>query len=211
MQIGAVGALSYSSALPVRREAPPRPDSPSKTTATKSIELTPDELRLIQQLRQRDREVRAHELAHQTTGGPYAGSARFGYARGPDGQLYAVEGEVELRAPLSPDPEEALRHAETLLRAALAPAQPSAQDLRVAADAAAKQAQASAEVARLTDQNKDPAAVARPVEGEVIEAGEPVEADDDLPRPAAVEAFLAVRDLAAGELLAQGGRLDIYA
>jgi len=36
--------------------------------------LTADELSLLRQLKNRDREVRAHEQAHARVGGPYAGA-----------------------------------------------------------------------------------------------------------------------------------------
>ena len=39
--------------------------------------VTQPELREIQQLAKRDREVRAHEQAHSSVGGPYAGSPSF--------------------------------------------------------------------------------------------------------------------------------------
>ncbi|WP_051298530.1 putative metalloprotease CJM1_0395 family protein [Marinobacterium litorale] len=102
---------------------------------------------LVDRLESRDREVRDHERAHQAAGGGLTGAARFTYQRGPDGQLYAVGGEVSIDAPVSTgDPERDLERAQTVARAALAPAEPSAQDLRVAADAQAVVAQAQAEL-----------------------------------------------------------------
>lgn len=90
----------------------------------------------IRQLASRDREVRAHEQAHSAVGGQYAGGPSYTYSRGPDGVSYAVGGEVSISSPPAGDPEVILRAAEQIQRAALAPADPSPQDRRVAAQAA---------------------------------------------------------------------------
>ncbi len=93
------------------------------------------DLREIRQLASRDREVRAHEQAHSAVGGQYAGSPSFQFARGPDGVNYAVSGEVAISVPSSSDnPELTIAAAEQVRRAALAPADPSPQDHRIAAD-----------------------------------------------------------------------------
>jgi hypothetical protein len=93
---------------------------------------------LVSRLSARDQEVRAHEQAHQAAGGTLAGAASYTYQRGPDGQLYAVGGEVSIQAPVSSgDPQQDLENAQTILRAALAPAEPSTQDMQVAASARA--------------------------------------------------------------------------
>ena len=94
------------------------------------------EQRQVQQLAERDREVRAHEQAHQAVGGKYAGAINLTYERGPDGQNYAVAGEVPIdTSKIANDPQATLDKAETIRRAALAPAEPSSQDRRVAAQA----------------------------------------------------------------------------
>lgn len=104
----------------------------------------------IAELVQRDREVRAHEQAHAAVGGQYAGAPTYGFERGPDGQRYAVSGEVRISTSAVPnDPEATLRKMEIVRRAALAPAEPSAQDLRVAAQAQAQATQARVELAQL--------------------------------------------------------------
>lgn len=99
--------------------------------------LSEEELRKIQQLRERDREVRAHEQAHIAAGGRYVrGPAHYEYERGPDGRLYAVGGEVSLDiSPVPDDPEATIEKMRVIKQAALAPAQPSAQDRLVAARA----------------------------------------------------------------------------
>jgi len=90
----------------------------------------------IAALKQRDREVKDHEQAHKAVGGKYAGAMSLQYERGPDGVNYAVAGEVQINMSRSADnPEADLIRAQQVRQAALAPADPSAQDLSVAAAA----------------------------------------------------------------------------
>ena len=101
----------------------------------------------IQELAARDREVRAHEQAHAAVAGQYAKGTSYTYQRGPDGVSYAVGGEVQIDTSEIPgDPEATLRKAQQLRRAAHAPADPSAQDARVAAQAAQMEQQARVEL-----------------------------------------------------------------
>ena len=98
--------------------------------------LTADELSQLRLLKNRDREVRAHEQAHAIVGGPYTGAPNYQYTTGPDGQQYASSGHVNIdSSKISGDPKATLQKALQLKRAALAPAQPSQQDRRVAANA----------------------------------------------------------------------------
>jgi len=101
-------------------------------------------------LKSRDREVKAHEQAHLSAAGGFAlSAAKFTYVVGPDGQRYATGGEVKIDvSPVEGDPEATIRKAETIRRAALAPAEPSSQDYAVAAKAAALAAKAAAELAK---------------------------------------------------------------
>jgi len=114
-------------------------------------EIRRQENQITQKLRARDREVRAHEAAHLAAGRPYVtGGPSFTYQRGPDGRSYAIGGEVQLDASeIADDPDATLSKADTVRRAALAPADPSPQDLRVAADATQMAAQARLEIAIL--------------------------------------------------------------
>lgn len=100
----------------------------------------------ISQLAARDREVRAHEQAHASVGGQYAGSPTYSFQRGPDGVRYAVGGEVSIDTGKAATPEETIRKAQVVRRAALAPAEPSPQDRRVAAEASQIQAEALQEL-----------------------------------------------------------------
>ncbi|WP_287042927.1 putative metalloprotease CJM1_0395 family protein, partial [Desulfonatronospira sp. MSAO_Bac3] len=110
-------------------------------------ELSAEERQELQKLRHRDAEVRAHEQAHIAAGGQYVnGGASYSYEKGPDGRQYAVEGEVSIdTSPVPGDPEQTQEKARTVRRAALAPANPSPQDQRIAADAARMEAEARME------------------------------------------------------------------
>ncbi len=106
------------------------------------------ETREIAKLTIRDREVRAHEAAHAAVGGQYAGSPSLTYKKGPNGRSYATSGEVSISlSAVSGDPAATLQKAEIIRSAALAPAQPSAQDMRVASKAAVMAAQARSDLA----------------------------------------------------------------
>lgn len=125
----------------------------SKLSSAESIESDQQVQAQVRQLAQRDREVRDHEAAHAAAGGGLAGAPSYSYTRGPDGQLYATGGEVGINTSRSADPETSIQNARTVLQAALAPANPSPQDLRVAAQARAQLIDAQAELNR----NEQPA------------------------------------------------------
>ncbi|MEP3115043.1 putative metalloprotease CJM1_0395 family protein [Nisaea sp.] len=111
--------------------------------------LTEEEQEVVDELKQRDAEVRRHEQAHKAVGGQYAGSISYTYESGPDGRRYAVGGEVPIETgPVAGDPEATIRKLEQVRRAALAPAEPSAADQAVAAQASQGIQQARAELAQ---------------------------------------------------------------
>lgn len=98
--------------------------------------MAPEEIQLLDQLKQTDREVRQHEMAHQTVGGAYAGGASYEYEVGPDGKRYAVAGEVPIDyGPVPNDPQATIEKMQTVIAAAMAPADPSPTDYQVAAQA----------------------------------------------------------------------------
>ncbi len=107
-------------------------------------------LSVISQLRSRDAEVRAHEAAHMAAGGRYVtGGATYSYQSGPDGGQYAVGGEVGIdTSPVPGDPQATVQKMRTIRAAALAPSDPSAADLSVAAATAQIEAAALAEIAQ---------------------------------------------------------------
>jgi hypothetical protein len=110
-------------------------------------DLDNQEKSALAQLKATDAKVRAHEQAHIAAGGPYVGGgASFTYQTGPDGRQYAVGGEVPVDAsPVAGDPEATISKAQMIRAAALAPADPSAQDRQVAAQASQMETQARME------------------------------------------------------------------
>lgn len=112
---------------------------------------------VIRQLKTRDLEVKIHEQAHQSVGGQYVtGGASYVYQVGPDGRRYAVGGEVSIdTSPISGDPEATLIKAQQVQAAALAPAEPSAQDQKVAQVAQSMAAQARSEISLTKESNTD--------------------------------------------------------
>ncbi|MEH0022866.1 MAG: putative metalloprotease CJM1_0395 family protein [Desulfobacter sp.] len=128
-----------------------RGSEPRETSESIASRLTPEELRLVDQLQQIDQEVRRHEMAHMAAGGSLITSAAsFTYQRGPDGQSYAVGGEVSIdTSPVPGDPEATARKMRQVRSAALAPGDPSSQDLKVAANASSEIAKAMAELTML--------------------------------------------------------------
>lgn len=110
--------------------------------------LTPAEQDLVRKLSARDAEVRRHEEAHARVGGQYAGQPSYTYQSGPDGKRYAIGGEVPIDvAPVPDDPQATIVKMDIVKRAALAPAEPSAADRRIAALADAQRLQAVADLA----------------------------------------------------------------
>jgi hypothetical protein len=126
-----------------------RSDSESKQQVRNQEQQQKQDLELVRSLSQRDSEVHAHENAHSAVGGQYAGSASYSYQRGPDGVNYAVGGEVSIDVGAIPgNPQATLEKMQLVQRAALAPAEPSSQDRKVAALASQQANQARAEIVR---------------------------------------------------------------
>lgn len=133
------------------RPAAPKTPPQSSGHGTASGELSQEQRQLVEKLKARDREVRAHEQAHLSAAGNLAVSgARYDYVAGPDGQRYASGGDVGIDvSEVAGDPQATLLKADTIRRAALAPANPSAQDQSVAARAAAMANKARSELLNL--------------------------------------------------------------
>jgi len=127
---------------------------------------------LIRELAATDRRVKAHEQAHSSVGGIHAGSASFSYKTGPNGVRYAVAGEVPIDLSAVPgNPQATLAKAEQVSRAALAPADPSSTDRRVASAAQALASKARFEIARMAAEKfkSDRGEVQAKINGEEIE------------------------------------------
>ncbi|HEV7372364.1 putative metalloprotease CJM1_0395 family protein [Arenibaculum sp.] len=121
-------------------------DARSPQAEERPGELPPEEQEMVKELEVRDREVRTHEMAHMAAGGQYASGPSYTYRTGPDGRRYAIGGEVQIDTSPEKTPEETIRKMDVVKRAALAPAEPSAQDMRVAQLADQQRNQAQAEL-----------------------------------------------------------------
>jgi len=121
-------------------------DQPKGAATKGGKKLTPEQEREVARLRARDAEVRAHEMAHMAAGGGLAGAPHYQYQVGPDGQQYAVSGEVNIDTSSERDPKSTINKMQRVKAAALAPANPSGQDRAVARTADAKITQAQREL-----------------------------------------------------------------
>lgn len=115
---------------------------------TDTVTLSDAARQQVQKLKQADTGVRQHEAAHQAAGGSHAGGASFTFTRGPDGKNYATAGEVPIDVSPEAEPAATVAKMEQVKAAALAPADPSPQDMRVAAQADAAKLQAQSEQRR---------------------------------------------------------------
>lgn len=107
-------------------------DSPESEPQNKEVQQE----RVINELERRDKEVRSHELAHAAVGGSFTGAPNYSFQTGPDGQRYAVGGEVSVDLSIvAGNPTATIAKMQKVHAAALAPANPSAQDTQVAANA----------------------------------------------------------------------------
>jgi hypothetical protein len=87
----------------------------------------------VKQLKKTDKEVRDHEAAHlQAAGSLATGGASYTLAFGSNGKEYAVAGSVQINTSEGKTPQETMARAQSVKRAALAPASPSSQDYKVA-------------------------------------------------------------------------------
>jgi hypothetical protein len=145
------------------------------------------EQREIAELKKRDAEVKAHEQAHASVGGQLAGSPSYSYQTGPDGQKYAVGGEVNIDlAEVPGDPQATIIKMQQVKAAALAPADPSGADQQIAAEASRRIVEAQIELAQellplndppASDGDYDAAAAFAEMTGRVDFTGDEADAD----------------------------------
>lgn len=129
----------------------------AKAGPRQETELTAEEKQRLDDLKKQDQAVKAHEQAHIAAGGDAVrGAASYQYQIGPDGQQYAVGGEVQIDVSPERSPKATIRKMEQIIQAALAPAQPSGTDRAVAARAAQVEAQARLQMAEGEKTGKDP-------------------------------------------------------
>ncbi|MFP4251143.1 MAG: putative metalloprotease CJM1_0395 family protein [Guyparkeria sp.] len=138
-----------------------RPSTPGQRASEGQVAPTPtpdrrataEEQRALVELKARDQEVRAHENAHRAAGGDLVRGGSYDYQQGPDGKRYAIGGDVQIdTTPVPGDPQATAEKMARVIRAALAPAEPSPTDLAVAAQATAERNRALAEKGSTNDE-----------------------------------------------------------
>ncbi len=139
------GTAERSQSSDKRDASASRTDTANRASAKPA--LSEPEQVMLRELKQRDQQVRQHELAHiAASGGLAQGGPSYTYQRGPDGQNYAIGGQVSLDVSPDATPKDTLQKARTIRRAAMAPAEPSGQDRAIAAKASQMEGQARIEL-----------------------------------------------------------------
>ncbi len=168
---------------PVEKSADPKYSSleeemkdPTKKVGPDGKAFTPEEEQEIEELEDRDAEVKRHEQAHFQAGGKYASAPKYEYQTGPDGKRYAVGGSVDIDLSEIPgDPQATLEKARVIKRAALAPEDPSVQDRKVAREADQMAARAQRQ---LSEQQSNKANEA--IQGSTTAEREPVKSLEEI-------------------------------
>ncbi|WP_417828187.1 putative metalloprotease CJM1_0395 family protein [Thalassospira sp.] len=110
------------------REASSKEDGAYGNTSS-TQDLDPVEEAVVNQLRARDSAVRQEEEAHAAAAGPYGSAPQYTYQIGPDGNVYAIGGHVDVSVSVSGSAADRDRALSTLQNAALAPNAPSGADM----------------------------------------------------------------------------------
>ena len=136
-QAAPVAEVETTEARPVKK--PTRVNDVSakddKNRMGAGFDMSEEDRKYLQELKERDREVREHEMAHKRVAGQYAGAVTYIYQTGPDNKQYAIGGKTQLDTSEEPDPAENIDKQEIIYDAALAPKDPSAKDKEVAREA----------------------------------------------------------------------------
>jgi len=153
---------------------------PGQTSSSRDQQSSAEKLantQIIRSLESRDKAVRNHESAHAAVGGSLTGAPSYSYEIGPNGKKYAVDGEVSVDlTPIASDPTKTIVKMNKVQAAALAPANPSAQDIRVAASAASIMLEAQAELTNISADNVE----AKPPLGQLYPDKELLQSDTSL-------------------------------
>ncbi len=136
----AAGAAAVASAAVAAAGAPAADGGPAAAPAAARAAdplqagLSEEELAVVAQMAQRDKEVREHEMAHVDAGRPWAGPAVYLYQTGPDGRRYAIGGFAPIDvSPIEGNPEATAAKMRIVIEGALAASPPSSADRHVAA------------------------------------------------------------------------------
>jgi len=119
--------------------SPKRNSNNNNNHQNKELEnnLSDKEKTELQKLKQEDQRVKTHENAHKAAAGNLAsGSPNYNYKVGPDGKRYAISGDVQINtSKVEDNPDATIKKAQQIRKAALAPGDPSPQDMKVAMEA----------------------------------------------------------------------------
>ncbi len=168
-----LSASQEASGAPAQNNQKPTDTKQPATEESNLQHLSEAELRQIQELKNMDTEVRAHEQAHLSAAGQYAtGSPSYSYQTGADGRQYAVGGSVPIDTGKESTPESTIIKMRTVKRAALAPANPSPTDRQIASNASMQELQAIQEELQATQQTGPKDAPSVPADGKKNESPE---------------------------------------
>lgn len=118
-------------------------ESQVKSTSQKDINIKAE----IRRLLAFQNKVIQHERAHAMVGGGLAGNPSYIYTTGPDGKKYISGGEVSIRIPGGTTMEDTLAMVQKVKAAAMAPADPSPQDIKTASKASSLELSIRREIA----------------------------------------------------------------
>jgi len=147
MQVG--GSLNPSLIRVSNEQNNDQKTSQTSEKVEQKDELSTSEKAQVAKLQTIDQKVKEHEAAHIGAGGSVIKSgANFSYTKGPDNQLYATGGEVSIDTSSEATPEETIAKMQLIRAAALAPADPSGTDYKVASTASLLEMKARLELSQ---------------------------------------------------------------
>lgn len=152
-QGGAAGAPSAEATGRPEIAATPDARRPSGTSDAKAGEAKAQDPQVqaeVAKLKAAEEKVKAHEAAHKSAGGTMTGPVSYTYTRGPDGRQYVTGGEVPITISAGRTPQETVGKMQQVIRAALAPSDPSPQDRAIAAQATTQLQKAQQQAAAAT-------------------------------------------------------------
>ena len=104
-----------------QKEAQQRAAQTARTEPNQDPALSAAQQRQLQALQSRDIAVKAHEMAHATAAAGLSGVPTYTYQTGPNGERFAIGGQVNIDMSPGRTPEETLTKASRILAAATAP------------------------------------------------------------------------------------------
>ncbi|HOL80227.1 MAG TPA: putative metalloprotease CJM1_0395 family protein [Ignavibacteriales bacterium] len=126
--------------------------------------------KILKKLKEIDQKVKNHEVQHQVAAGELYRGTSYSYQRGPDGNQYAVAGEVKIDIQeVQGDPEATVVKMQKVKRAALAPSDPSPQDYSVARQAERIEQKAKLEAQKKLNEKTDINKINSPLNNDITQ------------------------------------------